>query len=481
MALRFRRSSLLAIVALGASVTPAASSGCGGDDDANPADASDGESHTSLEGGGADASTDASLDAIPSGIRGTITLHAPNGAGRIFLGDGSRFNQAVLANGVVTFTDPAITGPQNVTFVFEPRATSIIVFTLAKIDAPEVWVTGSSAPSGPLVYRGALTGNTSYPADPAVTRIDLLAIGDNGAYGLGNLNGPDPYNVSIQADTITTSCDLFGAGYNNGSSRLLRAGAVKNIALPPFVVDASAPDIVGSELVLDHAFDQPVAVTATNGAAYGPDVGATIAYYRKSVQAMETTESFTGATGQVRSVAMTSPLDTLTRAVTARVSGPIGDAFVVTPLAANESAVTATFAMPPSVVSPATASGVDGGAVTTFAPGSSIVVGNVDPAAQVTELMVSTYRPPADGGLEFSFYWTVSLPRGETTFTFFELPPEAPTRFFSSNSARVQVSSSAYKQTTVAEIHGADLAAVSTIRRTRGLSQASVARYFTVK
>jgi hypothetical protein len=473
----------LRFLALGSCLTFVVSAqACGGDDTQPVEVGADGGDATAPETGAVDAG-DASTDTAPPGIRGTITVHTEIGtSGHVLLGDGLRFNQAVGKSGVITFTDPAIVGPQNVTFVMEPRATSMIVFTLAKIDVPEVWVSSRNASTEPVVFRATLKGNTSYPTDPAITKVDLLAMGDDGAYGFGNLVGPDPYNVTVQGPKTTTSCDLFGVGYAAASqNRLLRAGVVRNIPLPAFVADASVPDVASPDLVLDHPFDQPVTITTPNAAAYGPDVYGTISYYRKNAEAMQTSERFTGTTGQVKSIAMTSPFDTLTRVVHARVDGAIGYALVDTPLAANESAVTATFPMPASVTSPATTVESDGGAETAFPPGSSVAIGNVDPSVQVTELSMATSRPPTDAGPEFLLFWYVYLPRGESSFTFFQLPPDTPERFFSSNSARLQVTTSAYKQATVAEVYGPDRDKVEAIGRTRGLSQATMARYFKIK
>ncbi|MDB4992853.1 MAG: putative lipoprotein [Myxococcaceae bacterium] len=471
--------SLISLAALGLGTTVTAQA-CGGDDAAQPAIDAAGDA-TASETGSGDAG-DAGTDTGTPGIRGTLTVHV-GAVGRVFLGDGSRFNQPIAANGAVTFTDPAIVGPQNVTFMLEPRTTSMLIFTLAKIDVPDVWFTSASASSEPYVYRATLKGNTSYPTDPAITQIDLRAIGDDGAYGSGNLLGPDPYLVGVQArKTTTTSVDLFGIGYTKtANTRMLRAGAVRNIGLPAFVPDAAVPDVAGPDLVLDHPFDQTIAITALNAAAYAPSVDATVSYYRKKMEAMQSSETFSGTSGQLHGIAMTAPFDTLTRHVRTRVSGALGDALVDTPLPANESTVTATFAMPATVTSPATTVDEDAGASTAFPPGSSVVIGNVDPAAQMTEVTLATSRPPTDAGTEFLLYWYVYLPRGETSFTFFELPPGTPERFFSSNSARLQVTTLAYKQATVAEIFGAEQDAVDTIRRTRGLSQARMARYFKIK
>jgi hypothetical protein len=471
MRLRFCASSFgLAVLTIGVASTPLGSSACGGDDTAGPTDASDSENHPA-----SDAAPDATDSGGP-GIHGTITVHAPD-VGRVLLGDGSRFAEDVDANGVVTFTDPAIVGPQNVTLVLTPRERSMIIYTLVKVDVADVWVSASSVVPGPVAPRAVLKSNLTYPSDPAITRIDLTAIGDDDARGELNVPGAGPISVSVDAKSTAASCDLFGRGYTAGTTRLLRAGAARNIALPAAVpVDVTAPD-----LVLDHPFDQPIAITTTNGAAYGPDVAATISYFRKSDQVMKSDETFTGAAGKIQSIAMTAPFDTLGRVVRARV-GDTTFALVDTPLAPNETTVTAAFAQPATVTSPPTADNGDGGApATAFAPGSSLAVGGVDPAAQVTEVSMVTSRPASDAGTEFSFYWFVSLPKGETSFTFPELPAENPTRFFPSGMATVHVTTSAYKQSTLAEVYGADQSAVDTIARTRGLSQTTVTKYFTVK
>ena len=488
MALRVRLGLAFALLIVPGAVVAAA---CGGDDTAAPQSADAGDGSVAVDAP-TEASSDAGTDATPPGIRGSIKVHGLNAKGRIFLGDGSKFNvEAPAANTVVTFTDPEIVGPQTVTFTTDPALGGLIVSTLAKVDVPEVWV-DSSSEFIDVTPLADMNGTLSYPADPAITRIDISALLEHGYAGT-DLSGAFPFTMQLHGPKSTTTIDVIGFGGNNASSRLLRAGLVSKVPVPAFVADAATPTMTVPNLELDHAFDQPVSFAVPNHALYGAQVVGTIRYARPSQELadrvfgadiMSTTESFAGPTGIVRSIAMTPPFDTFSRFVDVYVAGTDSSGRAFAPLGPTDTSITVNLVPAPSVTEPVTSpeSAPDPLTPIAFAPGSK-VSWTGDPAAQVTQVFMSGRGPaPTDGGSGFYFYWTVQLPKGETSFTSFELPANAsPVRFLPKGPARVQVTTTTYPKTTVAEVFGVDTHAVKKLRNARGSVDAVVGRRFSIQ
>jgi hypothetical protein len=362
-------------------------------------------------------------------IAGKITIRSAPSV-YVFLGDGSTFAAQVPASGEVTFTDPSIVGPQNVTS-FSSSDTATFATTLVAIDRNDVSIAGNAfthSATSQATVQGMLRG-LSPGAGGSVLLYGGGMAANVGFSALGGTDTTHAFSISLPGSAPPTTVRMIGATREDGD--LLRVGATLPIAVP-------ASKTVAQDLTLDRACDRGIAVALQNFSAFGSDRIVTLSYTVEGSRAFSVTKSGALSSVSFAAFSLASPFEDLRPVVQARSAGSSSSTVAEVPVPSGEGAVIATgLGSAPLLTSPATQpAGTDGaGPSASLAPGTQVAWTNVDPAAAVVEVKVSAMVPNPYVALE----WTFIAPADVTSLTIPELGTQAATRRFPSGSPSASV------------------------------------------
>jgi hypothetical protein len=366
-----------------------------------------------------------------SAVQGSLTVHTrlrldsdPDFGLRsvhVLLGDGSRFKQAIDANGDVRFTDPAITGPQSVTVVRVSNSGSVAVQTFLGIEKPEVW-TQAHISMGVVrfVEQGTLQGRVTGGSGGTVR---LAAFGPglsggtqaaaDGTYSL-EVWGPEAGVVDVLA-------------YEEDASGL----SVTRVGIKRGISTSTRQTQGGQDLVLSQAVDQPYSVTVSGLAPYGGTVSGTLHHAMGGGNLFDTYAS--GASPlAIPGLPRTAPFDVLSTRMTLTVGRdtrlPNGETRLEKALGTGSSE-SVTLLGPVNITAPTVGTSSSPG---TVSRANFRLAWTVDPATQVGGVFVATVDAPK------SFSWHVQGPPTLTTFSFFPLPSDvAPLTAFPAGRLRL--------------------------------------------
>ena len=175
----------------------------------------------------------------------------------VLLGDGSRFRQPLGRDGIARFDDPAITGPQDITFVIVGvGGGKVVASTTLGVEGSEVWIRsgydlgGGFSGSRQATFSGHVTNGGSLTDVRVVGKgfvgFDLAS--SDGSFSFDVL-GQNPGRVSLVATGNT------GHGLALGMLRDIAVGEGRTVS------DLS--------VTLDHPVDERLAVQVANLQTYG--------------------------------------------------------------------------------------------------------------------------------------------------------------------------------------------------------------------
>ncbi|RKH48692.1 hypothetical protein D7Y23_19400 [Corallococcus sp. AB050B] len=176
----------------------------------------------------------------------------------VLLGDGSRFRQPLGLDGIARFDDPAITGPQDITFVIVGvGGGKVVASTTLDVEGSEVWIRSGYDLGGgsPGVKQATLTGQVM---NNGGNLTDLRVVG-NGFSGSdfalsdGNFSfdvtGRNPGRVSLLA--------------SGNTGHVMALGMLRDIAV------GEGRTVSGLAVTLDHPMDERLAVQVADLQPYG--------------------------------------------------------------------------------------------------------------------------------------------------------------------------------------------------------------------
>jgi hypothetical protein len=371
----------------------------------------------------------------PSGIQGSLTLHLRDWnliprefiqSAYVLLGDGSRFKQAVDANGDVHFQDAALVGPQDVTVVFTAKTEvpAVSVGTFLAIDQPEAWLPildsmeTTEPPPDPGPKLATVSGKVTGMSGAAAHSVFVFAAGQ-GFSGGGSVASDGSFRFDVmgaepgQVDLIARE-ERFDEEYSLFSEVLVRAGRIGGIAL------ARDQVLGGLEIALDHAADQSLGVTLKGAEHYGSPATVALHFHEGRLGFFSSYAKGTSPLS-LPTLAMTPPFDTTRRYLSTSLGSserlPAGYAWALNPIG-NGPAATLTLLSP--MVSSTPALGACGAPPTTSSAGFG-PRWSIDPAANVGQL---DFLLESSAGAEVGFGWRVMAPSSITSFTPFPLPSD---------------------------------------------------------
>lgn len=176
---------------------------------------------------------------------------------RVFLGDGAKWMAIANDQGDAVFTDPAITLPQDVTWIATqgdgpdlPEAWSIL-----GVDRKEIWMRPVGNSTVPTV-RGSITGTLVGGAGTAG-----VVLGGDG-YVTSPTSGLGPFNYNLELALYKpVTLNLLGFTKTGVSGPVTKLGLVTGIAFDGGTVQQN--------VTLDRTLDQTLTVTVTGDAPYG--------------------------------------------------------------------------------------------------------------------------------------------------------------------------------------------------------------------
>ena len=346
-------------------------------------------------------------------IEGKLIVHTgvkPTGGAsvHVLLGDGTKFVQAVDANGDATFQDNAIQGAQTVTLVEENGGT-VSAITVVSVNRGELWLPGSVQSNSNSSVVGTVSGNVTGIADAGDwTSVSLLG---GGADGYGTASGGafsfQVYAPDAGADAGTRTGALLALEEDTGFNPI-KAGLRTGVPI--------GGDVTGQDVTLDHPVDQTFTLTVSNAnTTYGSSINANLLYLLDNRSLFSTSAS--GASPlSLPAIAQTAPFDGTQLVaelnigsrtslpngrlnLSAGVSGSSGNLTVPTPLAIGAPPISDRTTRP-----------------TVSATGFKLDW-TTDPQAQVA------YFELGDGTVD----WQVVAPASAKEFVFFPLPASAST------------------------------------------------------
>jgi len=359
----------------------------------------------------------------PQVISGSLKIHTPFKApdkgtnAYAMLGDGTRFFKKLDASGVVTFEDPSLVGPQDVTVVAHGADGFSRAYTYLALERPEVWLPGSWK-SPPVTPQSAyITGKVKGMGDPS--NVFVQAVGQTLWEGSTSVNADGSFRLHVQG-TLPAVVDLAVVERDPSSPFKSKAvGLKRGIAL------SAGQEVSGQEVVLDHPINQQTQLIIQGAEVYQQDhVSASLMFFLDGEHFFETTKdrfgypSPSGLPASLPSFSPTAPFDTV-RATLALEVGAYSDLpsgrVNVWALAENLSSVTVSLPKPMTLTSP-TALGPSYEPAPVLVNGPLVFQWSVDAAAQKVEFFMS---PDFHNSAKLS--WTVTAPGSVTSFKPFPL------------------------------------------------------------
>ncbi|WP_257456319.1 hypothetical protein [Archangium lipolyticum] len=361
----------------------------------------------------------------PQVISGSLKIHTrwktgPEGSSvHVQLGDGTRFFKRPDASGDVTFEDPSLVGPQNVTLVVKDPSGFSQAFTYLALERPEVWLPlKSEDPPAQNPPRAFISGKVTGMRD--THGVYLHAVGQ-GVRGSSLVNADGSFRIQVEG-TLPAVVDLFAIeeDTSNPFEPKRVVGLKRGIPAPAW------QQVSGQDVALDHPVDQRMQLTVNGAQVYQQDfASAWLVFYQDGQYLFDTyRDTFhsptRGIPSSVPTIALTAPFDT-TRAmllvdVGAAYELPSGSASARVPVE-NSSSVTLSFPKPMTLTSPTALGSWSEPAPVFSGPGGLVFRWSVDAAAQLVELSMT---PDFDNSFQ-KFSWKVTAPGSVTSFKPFRL------------------------------------------------------------
>ncbi|WP_147333267.1 hypothetical protein [Archangium gephyra] len=362
-------------------------------------------------------------DSPPQVISGSLKIHTrfwENNEGAtsayVMLGDGTRFFTRLDASGDVTFEDPSLVGPQDVTVVAHYESGFKNVSTYLALERPEVWLLAarksSTSPS-----RAYISGKVKGMGDPSQVGVKAVGPGIWGTFGTP-VKADGSFRILVEG-TLPAVVNLVATERDpdDGPFGSKAIGLKRGIAL------SADQEVSGQELVLDHPVNQQTRLTLQGAEAYQHDsASASLQFFLDGRLLFETTEDGSYPSrlpSSIPSFTLTAPFDTVRARLLVDVGwfsefshGGVYAAFPVEDL----SSVTLPLPKPTTLLSPTTLGpGLE--PTPTRADPDLVFTWSTDAAAQIVELFVA----PVDERSSLQFNWTVRAPGTVTSFKPFTL------------------------------------------------------------
>ena len=196
-------------------------------------------------------------------IHGKVVVHVP-GAGEVSLGDGSRFKATAATESgyVVRFEDPAIEGPQTVTWVQTPPANTVgqQTYIIAGTNRTDVWFRGATdKPSAPSKPEHLAQVHGKVDGAPAANGMSVAVASLAPTSGHVEARGQDQpertFSLDVSGPPGTKSAPLVAVSLGKSPAY---AGTAYRFGM---MADAPISDATPVNLTLDTPFDQPFTVT----------------------------------------------------------------------------------------------------------------------------------------------------------------------------------------------------------------------------
>jgi hypothetical protein len=331
------------------------------------------------------------------------------------LGDGTRFFKKLDASGVVTFEDPSLMGPQDVTVVVRNADGFSRVNTYLALERPEVWLPGSRKSSSVTPQRAYITGKVKGMGDPFNVSVKAVGRGIWDSFAT-RVNTDGSFRVPVEG-TLPAVVDLVVVESDPWDLFESKAvGLKRGIAL------SAGQELSGQEVVLDHPINQQTQLTIQGAEVYQQDdVSASLRFYLDGKRLLETTEergypSPPGLPASLPSFSLTAPFETVRVMLAIEVGSlferPSGRVYARAPVE-NLSSVTLSLPKPATLTAPA-ALGPGHEPTPVHVDRVLVFQWSADAAAQMVEFSMFQDYPG-------KFFWTVTAPGSVTSFTPFRL------------------------------------------------------------
>ncbi|QRN99137.1 hypothetical protein JRI60_09010 [Archangium violaceum] len=373
---------------------------------------------------GTDDPGDSTPPPQPQVIAGSLTIHTRFGETEteaksvyVLLGDGSRFFKQPDASGDVTFEDPSLVGPQNVTLVANFESGFSQAYTYLALERPEVWLprVEPKVPPAQNPQRAFISGKVTGMHD--VHNVYVYAVGRD-ARGSGYVTADGSYRIQVEG-SLPSVMSLFAVERDPSHPSDFKAvGLKKDIPVPGW------QQVSGQDVALDHPVDRQLQLNIDGTQTYPQHSGsARLSFYQDGQYLFDTSrDAFASYPSRfpasVPAIARTAPFDTtramLSVSVGAAYELPSGSAFARVPV---EDFSSATLSLPkPMALTSPTALGAWSDPAPVVSNRGLVFQWSGGAAAQRVEFSMS---PDFDNVEKFG--WTVMAPGSVTSFTPFRL------------------------------------------------------------
>lgn len=357
---------------------------------------------------------------VPQVIAGSLKIHTRlEGATSVYvmLGDGTRFFKKLDASGDVTFEDPSLVGPQDLTLVAHDESGSAHASTYLALERPEIWLPGAwTSPLTPTPQSAYITGKVKGMGDSS--KVYVSAVGLGLWEGSTPVNADGSYRLQVKG-TLPAVVDLFV--YEDDPIYFFKRKAV---GLKRGISLSAGQEVTGQEITLDHPIDQQTQLTFQGAEVYQQDLASvTLQFFLDGEHFFETSEKgFDSPTpwrlpASVPSFTPTAPFDTIDARLLVDVgspSDPSGRVHAVVPVE-NLSSVTLSLPKPLTLTAPA-ALGTRREPTIVNVGSALVFQWSTDAAAQMTEFSMAPEYPNYE-----TLSWTVTAPGSVTSFKPFRL------------------------------------------------------------
>ncbi|HYI01685.1 hypothetical protein [Hyalangium sp.] len=369
----------------------------------------------------------------PAGVKGSVTIHTrfweskvseKATSAHVLLGDGSRFLQQIGPSSDVTFEDPSLEGPQDITLVLhhpvgEDDYTQ--AYTYLAVNTSEVWLQFTPKdPPATTPQSAFITGKVSGLADPRNTFVRVVGAGVSGEAPV-TLDGS--YRI-LATGTLPAVVNLFVLERHSDVSGLKAVGLRKGVTV------LEGQQTAGQDLSLDHLVDQELKLTIDGASAYQQRFSsATLSFYQDNRYLFALSEDTFGSDpsrlpSSVPAIALTAPFETTLARLGISVGFssdlPAGAAYTGVPVE-NLSSGTLSLPKPMTLTSPTLGTWHEPGSVSSK---DLSFQWRADAEAQRVELTLSPDLSSPNEYLPWKFSWRVTAPGSVTSFTPFRLPGE---------------------------------------------------------